>query len=323
MGLGEYAEKQYAAKMLVRYDEDPGVKHFGVEDFEGLKREEYSFVSGENRLAAWFYYYPAPRKDALVVFEHGLGNGHTAYLREIELLAKRGFLVFTYDHTGCMRSEGESVQGFARSPMDLDNALRAVEAEEALRGRKILVVGHSWGGFATLNVGAMHPEVTAAVAISGFRSARAMLAQSVPFFARFLVSRIMKIEEKNNGKYAHLNAVESLKKGGVPTLVIHGDRDPVVHFGRHFLPIERAKLPNVRLLPVSGRGHSPHYAPEAEEYMTEFFRERARRAAAGGLTGEELVAFADSFDFWRMTEQDPEVWKEIISFLEEKTGDAS
>ena len=317
MGLGKVVEQRYAENMRVRYDGGVDVKHLGVEDFEGLCKADHSFLSGGNRLSARFYYYPSPRKDAVVVFEHGLGHGHTAYMREIETLAKRGFLVFTYDHTGCMASEGENVQGFGRSPMDLDAALCALEKEEALSGRRIAVVGHSWGGFATLTLGAHHPNVTAAVAISGFRSVKAMMDQSLPLPLRFLGRRVARLEEATNGNYARLDAVECLKKGSVPTLVIHGDADGVVQYKRHFLPIQKAGLSNVSFRTVSGGGHCPHYSRAAEEYMHEYFGKRMRLAAEGA-SEEERARFVATFDFWRMTEQDPDIWQEIFAFLEEK-----
>lgn len=320
MGLGQVVEQRYAENMRVRYDGGVDVKHLGAEDFEGLCSRDYSFLSGKNRLAARFYYYPSPRKDVIAVFEHGLGHGHTAYMREIETLAKRGYLVFTYDHTGCMASEGASVEGFGRSPMDLDAALRALKGEEALRGRRTVVVGHSWGGFATLTVGARHPDVTAAVAISGFRSVKAMMDQSLPLPLRFLGRRILRLEEETNGEFARLDAVDCLRRGGVPTLVIHGDEDGVVQYKRHFLPILKAGLPNVSFRTVSGGGHCPHYSRDAEEYMHEYFGKRMRLAAEGA-SEEERARFVATFDFWRMTAQDPEIWEEIFRFLEAKTKD--
>ena len=317
MGLGKAVEQRYAKIMRVRYDGGKTVKHLKAEDFEGLVTRDYSFLSGGNRLSARFYYYPSPRRDVLLVFEHGLGHGHTAYMREIETLAKRGFLVFTYDHTGCMASEGENVQGFGRSPMDLDAALCALEKEEALSGRRLAVVGHSWGGFATLTVGHRHPDVAAAVAISGFRSVKAMMDQSLPLPLRFLGRRVARLEEAANGDYARLDAVECLKRGSVPTLVIHGDADGVVQYKRHFLPIQKAGIPSVTLRTAEGRGHSPHYAEDAEAYMTAFFREEARLAAEGA-SEEERERHAAAMDLWRITRQDPEIWQEIFAFLEEK-----
>jgi pimeloyl-ACP methyl ester carboxylesterase len=89
-------------------------------------------------------------------------------MKEIERLAHAGYLVFAYDHTGCMESGGEHINGFAQSLADLHSALTVLEKDPSYSAYTFSVVGHSWGGYSTLNIAALHPEITHVVAISGF-----------------------------------------------------------------------------------------------------------------------------------------------------------
>ena len=115
-------EKLYRNNLFIRNDNANGIFYFSASDFDGLQSHGYSFSSSMGHgLKGCFYHYENPAADRLVVFDHGMGNGHRAYMREIERLAKAGFLVFSYDHTGCMESGGESTNGFAQSLKDLND----------------------------------------------------------------------------------------------------------------------------------------------------------------------------------------------------------
>ena len=87
-------EKQYRSNLFIRNDNPNGVFYFTAADFPGLQARAYDFKSQMGHdLKGWFYYYANPIHGRLVVFDHGMGNGHLAYMREIERLAKAGFLV--------------------------------------------------------------------------------------------------------------------------------------------------------------------------------------------------------------------------------------
>ena len=53
-------EKMYRSKVHTRFDDTGYIYYFSVDDFKGLLREKYDFVSEQgNRLSGQFYYYPA------------------------------------------------------------------------------------------------------------------------------------------------------------------------------------------------------------------------------------------------------------------------
>ena len=147
----------YKKILLRRHDPDGSVFYFKKEDFDGLCSTDTSFLGDKGqRLSAHFYYRGEKRYDRLVMFDHGMGCGHAAYMREINEITKRGYTVFTYDHTGTLESEGESIGGFSQSLSDLDRAVKFVRSLVEYKDAKIAVIGHSWGGFSTLNISALH-----------------------------------------------------------------------------------------------------------------------------------------------------------------------
>ena len=161
----------YRGMMHTRCDDTRTVHYFSSEDFPGLSAEEYSFKSKlGHTLVGYIYSYEGAREDRLVIFEHGFGGGHRAYMKEIERLAAHGYRVLSYDHTGCMASGGETPNGLAQSLSDLDDCIKAVSSDEGLSGLSLSVMGHSWGAFSTMNSPALSKRVTHVVAISGFVS---------------------------------------------------------------------------------------------------------------------------------------------------------
>ena len=98
----------YKGMMHSRCDDVETVSYFSAADFPGLNNEAYSFKSslGHN-LNGYIYSYEGSNTDRLIVFDHGMGGGHLAYMKEIEMLCRHGYTVLAYDHTGCMQSEGK------------------------------------------------------------------------------------------------------------------------------------------------------------------------------------------------------------------------
>ncbi len=313
-------EKIYRSQIYIRTELSSCVRYFTHKDFDGLEAERYYIkASAGHTLAGCFYSYPLESHDHLVVFEHGMGGGHISYMREIELLARRGYLVFAYDHTGCVNSGGESINGFAQSLCDANDVIGALLADEKYKNMKISVIGHSWGGFSALNIGAIYPELTHIVALAGFASVESILHQTFSGLLSGFYRRALEIETESHPKFVGFSASDSLKKTAARVLVIHSTDDPVVSYKRHFVPTQRALsgYENVEFLTVTKKGHNPNYTEDAVKYKDEFFADLKKRSKKGTLaTEEQRAAFVDSYDFERMTEQDPEIWDKIFDFLE-------
>lgn len=309
----------YRGMIYTRADDNGAVFYFSADDFEGLKQEPFSFSSSDGHfLQGYFYSYPNAREDRLIVFEHGMGSGHRGYMREIELLARQGYLVFAYDHTGCMESGGETTGGFVQSLKDLDDALVALKAEKALHGRQISVVGHSWGGFSTLNIAALHPDLHSVVALSGFLSVEHMLNQSFGGIMRGVGKKLLQEETEANPNWISCNAIDALSDTTVKALVIHSEDDPVVKCALHFdlLQAALADRENISFLKVNGKRHNPNYTEDAVAYKDEFFAIYKKELKKKRLdTDEAKQAFIKRFDWRRMTEQDMALWQTVFEFL--------
>ena len=313
-------EKLYRSNLFIRNDNPNGIFYFSAADFPGLQAQSYDFKSQMGHdLRGYFYYYENPIPGRLVVFDHGMGNGHRAYLREIECLAKAGFLVYSYDHTGCMRSGGENTNGFAQSLKDLDDCFKALKNEPALQDRTFSVMGHSWGGFSTMNIATLHPEITHVVAMSGFISVKRILEQTFTGLMKGARKALYELETRSNPGYVEFDAVQSLQKTNAKVLLIASDDDKVVHKSHHLDVLEHALSgrSNIRFLVTKNKGHNPSYTCDAVRYKDDFFAQFQRQVKKKKLeTKQQQEAFMSAFDWWRMTEQDEAVWDVILKHLQ-------
>ena len=315
-------EKMYRSNLFLRNDNANGIFYFSPGDFPGLQAHPYEFSAKAGHiLKGYFYHYEDPVPGRLIVFDHGMGNGHRAYMREIERLAREGFLVYAYDHTGCMASGGEHTNGFGQSLSDLDDCISAIKQIDKLKRRRIGVVGHSWGGFSTMNIAAFHPEITHVVSMSGFISIPIMVAQTFSGPLKAFRKPILELERRANPDYADLDSRWSIWFSKANYLLIYSADDPVVRKNPHYDMLFNcfARRYNVKLLLVEGKGHNPSYTKEAVKLKDAFFKDFQKAVKRKKLeTPEQQKAFMSRYDWKAMTEQDEYVWKEIVATLMEK-----
>lgn len=314
--ISKQIEKVYKSVLFRRHDPDESIFYFSHKDYDGLMAEEFSFVSKRgHHLKGNFYCYPDFIPGRLIVFEHGMGNGHNSYFAEIELLCRNGYLVYSYDHTGCNNSEGEHIHGLSGSLSDLDDCITALTGKAGYTEEQISVIGHSWGGFSSLNILKLHPNLQSIVAMSGFISIPAMHQQLVPKAFR---NQLLELERRTNPDYADSNAIQVLSNTDRPLLIVHSTDDATVSHKLNFVALQNAlkDKSNIVFLSVSGSGHSPHYTADAFAYKESFFRQLKWYRRKGKLnTKEQRIAFASRYDWHKMTAQDMDVWNSIFDFL--------
>lgn len=308
----------YKGMMHTRCDDTETVFYYSAEDFPGLKKESYCFqASAGHELQGYIYQYDKHIPGRLVVFDHGFGGGHRAYMKEIEMLAKHGYVVFAYDHTGCMESGGKTPNGLAQSLCDLNDCISAIKADEKFSGLDISVMGHSWGAFSTLNITALHPEISHIVAMCGFVSVEDMINMFFSGLLKGYRKAVLALEKKSNPIFVEYNAVETLLKSDTKALLIYSEDDQMCR--RKHYDIMKSSLEekeNIKFILVSNKGHNPNYTESAVKYLGEFGSARAKLARQKNATKEEKAQFVASYDWDKMTEQDCAIWQEIFDHLD-------
>ncbi len=313
-------EKIYKSKVYTRFDDYGVIRYFAHTDFDGLNCEPYPFKAFDgHNLSGYIYSYGEPKTDRIIVFDHGIGSGHRGYMKEIEMLARHGYTVFAYDHTGCMESEGDSTNGLCQSLYDLDSCLTALKSDEHFKNTSFSVMGHSWGGFSTMNVVALHPDITHIVAIAGFISVKQMVRQSFAGIIRGYAKYMYALEEKTNPKHIGFSAPEVLKDYSGRALLIYSSDDDIIdrHYHYDVLKKELEGKKNIHIVLVDNKGHNPHYTASAVKYKDKFFSQLFKKIKAKAFETEQARKdFINSYDWDKMTEQDDAVWKKIFAHLD-------
>ncbi len=227
-------------------------------------KTEFVFRSGRNQLSGVRYDAESPK--GLIVVINGIGAGADAHLPEITEFIRDGWSVATWNATGVGKSEGRGIVGLQQIRCDLSAFLRFLKTEVALNGLPVVLYGHSAGAYAAASVLASHPEIRAAVCISGFdRPVSLMYGHAkdrVGFLADaeypflLLYSGLVFGPGANDSARAAVNAVST------PVFIIGGDSDDLV-------PIENSLIrnpedytnPNVRTLLITSEYRNEHATP--------------------------------------------------------------
>lgn len=266
-----------------------------IDEFEGLNVAEYAFKSDKGQKLAGYKYYRGDDPKGVVVMAHGFGGGgHNDYMVVADYFASCGYVVFAYDATGNDKSEGEEVGGMPQGVIDLDYALRFVESTEEFADLPIMLWGHSWGAYSVGSVLNLHPEVKAAVMVSGFDKS----ADIIEFQGReiagdaidWLMPYINKIEEKKFGTYASLSCMDGFASSNTAVMIVHSKDDGMVPYDKSYQKFydKYNGDPRFEFVSFEDKGHNFVFcADSAFEYRDEFNRQFDEyMEAAGGFTPE-------------------------------------
>ena len=309
----------YKGMAYTRCDDNNTAYYFSADDFKGLNSEPYDFDSSRgHRLKGHLYSYDDPISKRIIVFDHGFGGGHRSYMKEIEKLAAHGYLVLAYDHTGCMESGGSDPNGMAQSLCDLNDCISAIKADPRFSGYDISVMGHSWGGFSTLNISAIHQDISKIVVLSGFVSVKRLIDSYFSGIMKGYRKVIMRLEEEANPHFITYDAVESLRSVSTRALLIYSDNDRMctrAHYDALYNGLKDRD--NITFMLTHKKGHNPNYTLDAVEYLGRYIKDKSRLMRNGRLTtDDEKRSFVSSYDWDRMTMQDETVWDKIFNHFD-------
>ena len=279
--------------------------------------------------------YGADNARGLVIARHGIFSQHQDYLALITALVDKGWKVFAYDAIGCGESDGDSVIGFAQSPIDVRAAVQFARESGMADGLPIVLFGHSWGGYGVagaLDFDDVRDNVAACVTMSGFDTPMGIIMESaensmgpIASLQGPFIDLIGRLEFRDD---ANRSASRAISGSGVPTLVIHGTEDEVVSYGGTSIIAQRDSITNqqVEYITESEPGRNGHntyfYSPESQAYLAECADKLAALQSEYGENVPEdvLSDFMAGVDKRRANTADPVLIDEIDAFLSDAIG---
>lgn len=299
--------EEYLKTYIHRYDREPFLDYFNESDFPGLVKEEYTLDYRGYKLSGGYFFYQNYIKDELVIFCNGIGSGYVNYMTEIATLARAGYKVLDLDLLGDFNSPGESIRALSEALAILDFLLNDLAQNEWYKKTRIMVVGHSLGGYAASNILHFHPEVKNIVAISPFMSIESLASHHGG-------KEALAYELKMNPLYACKSSFDCLKETNSHVLIVHSIDDKIVSYEENtgFLKAN-INNPNVSFLIVDRKGHNPNYTEDGVAYMQDAFSKLFKLNDF-----EKMMEFKKEIDFKRIVKQDDFVFDYILQELRKR-----
>ena len=127
------------------------------------------------------------------------------------------------------------------------------------------------------------------------------------------------LEKESNPDFVSINAIESLSNYDGHALIIHSKDDKTVKCKYHFdvLKNELSNKNNIEFMLVENKNHNPNYTVEAVKHKDEFFKTYKKYLKKNLLkkVGDK-EKFKNSFNWFKMTQQDFNIWKEVFRVLD-------
>lgn len=253
-----------------------------VQNYPNLQEYPVKFKSGKNMLSGYFLVdknIPKEEYKAVLLTAHGIGCSRANYLNRYNYFAKKGYIVFAYDATGTCESEGKGIKGLPQSQVDMANAIEYLSSIEQIQDYKLLVYGHSWGGYASATMlnRDCADKVTACATLSGFNdvwgimryqvvkraSKVALLMKPWVFLHYFLMY----------GKAGIYTGMKGINKYKGPVLVMHSKDDKTVNFSSSVaIHQKECTNPKAEFIILEDRGHTISRSVEAERLIMQSFK---------------------------------------------------
>ena len=304
----------YSVAFGSRCDKNPLLTYFTAEHF-ALNATPVQVSKGKYELRGNIYTKDgAEGKNTLIVFCHGMGPGHSAYMTEINYFCEKGYTVLALDNRGCDLSGGKSIKGMYSGVQTAKAAIDFARSEEQFKGFKFCLAGHSWGGYSALCASAER-KVDGVVALSApvtpvktiYNGACAVMPK---FIAALMCPFIAVADFLRFGNKSNKNAAKCAQKSGVPVLLIHGDKDTVVPL--KYSAYGHAKGANITKYSAEGKSHNPYNTPEAQAMMIELSENLSKLRKMS----EEEKGYFKQFDYVAATQEDETVMGTIYEFIE-------
>ena len=219
----------------------------------GLAYEDVFLPLGDGaRLHGWFL--PAKAARGTILHLHGNGDNISSFIGAVHWLPARGYNVLLLDYRGYGRSDG--VATIAGAHADAQLALRYLAARQGPGSERLVVLGQSLGGSIGIYAVA-HAAPPDRARIKGVISEGAFSSYSR--IARERMNALWltwplqwPLSLLFSDEYSAEDALPQL--GGIPLLLIHGDRDQVVPYS-HSQRLNDRATGRHELWTIAGGGH--------------------------------------------------------------------
>lgn len=294
-----------------RADYNPLLKYYTAEEC-GLSKTPVE-IPCKNKTLRGAVYFKKVTSPRLIIFCHGMGAGHAAYMKEIARLCDEGFRVLAVDYIACGDSDGKKMRTFAAG---VKSVIAAYDYAKVDICEDIALVGHSWGGYSAL-CAAGKRKVSAVVAISApvspstavCNAAAKSISSAAIIFKPFIAFWFFVLD----GASGNLSAKRQIKKSSARTLLIHGDRDLTVP-PSNAAAYKIKESEKVSVILCEGKAHNPYNTVEAEESLKALSEALAK---AKDMPEQVRESYFSSFDYAAATEEDDEVMYALTSFIAE------
>ncbi len=310
MSIKEKFDKAYKSMFGFRLDKQPGLYYIAWQDLEGLHRDDFSFVNrfGETLRGGFYYTDNYSKKDALVIFSHGYGGGHISYIKEIYRIAQAGFRILAIDAAGCVESDGVALRGFNQQSSDIFDLISYLKTKDEYKNLKFDLVGHSMGGYTSLNLLNYIDGIHKVVALASPIAATCIYGN---FAYRLMKKEMERLEEESVPGWNKFNALDGAKKiTDTKIRYIQSLDDSVIKWKYSGKVFSKVKNPNFECIWVNGVDHQTCFTKDAAAKLKEYINKLSKCK-----TKEEAVALKESSDWNAICDHDPKTMSLITDFL--------
>ena len=260
-----------------------------------------------------------------IILSHGFFGTHLQYTYEIYLLCKAGYKVLAYDQYGCGISEGKNPKSLGNGVYVLENVIADIKKRGLNGSLPLILYGHSWGAYCSIAALKHNDDIRCCIARSGpndpilagmdslKRYNKALYYSCYPFL--YVINRYIL------GRRESVKATRGLKANhDTRVLALHALDDTMGSY-RHSIArlAEKNKYENLTSYVAKHGGHNMFLTLECKNRIKEI---NAEKKKIDEIEGEDekkkqTERLASSFDRFSIYECDNDVYRTIMSFIEE------
>lgn len=301
-----------------RTDKNPLLRYFTASDYPGLKSEDFSFLNPDGVKLNGKIYTRGEESETIALFFHGFGAGHESYTTLInDLVTTLKMPVLAFDYTGCDLSEGKKIPNTLQAVVDADAFLKHLQTMPAYKDKKLILIGHSWGGFVATNLLPFHPDkkITQVISLNGVTDFPLMYKYQARAPYLFIpVNNLINLFRYK--KFALTTTRKSIKNTKVSHLFIHGLKDEAVPFSPFIssLVLPEDKYHNINFHFEKDRYHNAYLTNESETNLREL--QADLKSLVKAKDKDSLINKIKATDFNKLVENDPSILTIIKTFVE-------